>query len=191
MGLQPNAIWEEHNFWLIWGKLSFSHLKDPQRLINSQLYPPHPTPQHTHIISSTCLNFWNEMWEMGQFTAKGCFFLRDTDIKMEYWEHAEVDGGEKKRLNLDREKKRKEKMWDRKARCRHWHEHHVWGLAEVLELHFLAFNFSFTKRLESNSGSWSFQSATKTRAAQIFNKVKQKREKHGEVCCTREVWKRY
>lgn len=33
------------------------------------------------------------MWEMGQFTAKGCFFLRDADIKMEHRWYVEVDVG--------------------------------------------------------------------------------------------------
>lgn len=40
---------------------------------------------------------------------------------------------------------------------------------------FLAFNFSHTKRLELKSSSWSFQSATMTRVAQIFNMQKQRR----------------
>lgn len=45
------------------------------------------------------------MWEMDQFTAKGCFSLRDTDIKMQYSHNAEIDVGEMRGLNLDREKK--------------------------------------------------------------------------------------
>lgn len=45
------------------------------------------------------------MWEIDQFAAKGCFFLRDTDIKMQYSQNAEVDLGEMWGLNLDREKK--------------------------------------------------------------------------------------
>lgn len=42
---------------------------------------------------------------MDQFTAKGCFVLRDADIKMQYSQYAEVDVGEMRGLNLDREKK--------------------------------------------------------------------------------------
>lgn len=47
------------------------------------------SPSRSSLPAST---FGNEMWEMGQFTAKGCFFLRDADIKMEHRWYAEVDG---------------------------------------------------------------------------------------------------
>lgn len=35
------------------------------------------------LLSTPASTFQNEMWEMGQFTAEGCFFLGDTRVKME------------------------------------------------------------------------------------------------------------
>lgn len=90
--------------WFGGKKLSFSCFNYPGRLMNSQFYqcaglagspPPHS--------SSPASTFRNEMWEMGQFTAKGCFFLRD--IKMENRWYAVVDVERRGVLSLDREKK--------------------------------------------------------------------------------------
>lgn len=57
---------------------------------------------------------------MGQFTAKGCFFLRDTDIKMEHRWYVEVDvgktgvwsGGGVEFSQREKKKKKENKMWD-------------------------------------------------------------------------------
>lgn len=60
---------------------------------------------------------------MDQFTAKGCFFLRNTDINVQYSQYTKVNVGEMRGLNLDRKKIR---MRDRKARHRH-EQPHLWG----------------------------------------------------------------
>lgn len=122
---------------------------------------PSSISPHSSLPAST---FWNKMWEMGQFTAKGCFFLRGTDIDMEYRGYAEVDG---ERWGVWVSKK-KRKMRDRKARRWHKYECHLREDRSAW-MAFLAFSFRYTKKLEPKSGSWSFQSATTTRARHIFN----------------------
>lgn len=93
-----------------------------------------PSPRSTtHFLPAA--TFANEKWEMGQFTAKGCFFLRDRDVEMENRGCAKADEG----LNFSREKRRGEKKMTGEAWCWRQYECHLWRWKEVLELHFWPF----------------------------------------------------
>lgn len=57
----------------------------------------------SHLLPAS--NLGKEAKETDQFTAKGCFFLRDTDMETEHRQYVERDVGEARGLNSDREGK--------------------------------------------------------------------------------------
>lgn len=152
----------------------------------SRFSQTHPLPLHFLLPAST---FSNEMWEMGQFTAEGCFFLRDRDIKMEYRGYAEVDEG----VWIQTERKKAGKKKKEVAR----QESKMLALIWVSSLRedrsawiaFLAFNFSYTKRDWSWGAALDLSNQLPWQELLRYSTSRNKRARqHGEVRYAQKVW---